>query len=198
MVVTVRYTGSEFMSAEPNRKLFTIEDCYRMLGAAVLREGDRLELIRGEIITMSPTGPVHSAIVDRVAAAFMRLTTETANVRVQGTVMLDELSAPQPDVVLMRPRDDFYIHQHPGAEDILLIIEVSDSSLPYDTTVKLELYATMGVHEYWVADIGNDRVLCYSEPTVGTYRNIRDCRHGDVLTPQLLPHCQLKADDLLP
>jgi Uma2 family endonuclease len=185
------------MSAEPNRKLFTVEDCYRMLGAGILREGDRLELIRGEIITMSPTGPAHSAIVDRVAAAFMRLTTETANVRVQGTVMLDELSAPQPDVVLMRPRDDFYIHQHPGAEDILLIIEVSDSSLRYDTTVKLELYATMGVHEYWVGDIGNDRVLCYSEPAVGTYRNIRDCRRGDVLTPQLLPHCQLKADDLL-
>jgi Uma2 family endonuclease len=186
------------MSAESDRKLFTIEDCYSMLRAGILREGDRLELIRGEILKMSPIGPAHSAIVDRVAAAFTTLAAKTANVRVQGTVVLDQFSAPQPDVALLRPRDDFYIHQHPGADDILLIVEVSDSSLRYDTTVKLELYATMGIHDYWVADLGNDRMFCYSEPAEGTYRNIRECRRGDVLTPQLLPDCQLKADILLP
>ena len=115
-------------------------------------------------------------------------------------MVLDQLVAPQPDLVLLRPRDDFYVHKNPGGSDILLVIEVADSSLDYDTTVKVGLYAILGIREYWVADLQNDRVICYSEPVEAGdhYKTVREFHRGDVLAPRLLPDCLLKIDVLLP
>lgn len=171
-----------------------------MVEAGILRPDERVELIRGEIIKMSPIGPRHGAAVDGATRAFVRLAGDNAIVRVQGTVVLDQLVAPQPDLVLLKPREDFYVKKNPGGTDILLIVEVADSSLDYDTTVKPALYAILGVHEYWVADLQNDRVLCYSDPLKGTehYQTVREFRQGDVLAPQLLPDCSLRANVLLP
>ena len=186
------------MSAEIIRKLFTLDDCYRMADAGILRPEDRVELIRGEILQMSPIGKRHQAAVDGATRWMVRLAGDDAIVRPQGTVELERFSAPQPDFALLRPRDDFYSHKHPGPSDILLIIEVADSSLEYDTTVKAELYAIMGIHEYWVADLRNDRLLSYSDPLGDSYRTVREFHRGDTLAPQLLPGCLLKIDVLLP
>jgi Uma2 family endonuclease len=188
------------MSSEITRRLFTVEECYRMVEAGILRPDERVELIRGELIKMSPIGPRHGAAVDGATRAFVRLAGDNAIVRVQGTVVLDQLVAPEPDVVLLRPRDDFYVRKNPGGTDILLILEVADSSLDYDTSVKSALYAILGVPEYWVADLQNDRVLCYSEPEKDTehYKSICEVHRGDVVAPQLLPDCLLKIDILLP
>jgi len=188
------------MSAEITRRLFTVEECYRMRDVGILRPDERVELIRGEILKMSPIGPRHGAAVDGANRAFVQLTGNRAIVRVQGTVVLDRLVAPQPDLVLLRPRDDFYATKNPGSADILLVIEVADSSLDYDKTVKSALYAILGIPEYWLADLQNDRVVCHSNPKDGLdrYQTVREFRRGDVLSPRLLPGCTLAVDILLP
>jgi Uma2 family endonuclease len=186
------------MSAEMDRKLFTVDDYSRMEDAGILRPEDRVELIRGEIVKMSPIGPRHMAAVDKATRTFVRLAGDDAIVRIQGAVVLDRFSAPEPDLVLLQPRDDFYSTRHAGPPDILLIIEVADSSLAYDTTVKVELYAILKVPEYWVADLQSNRLLCYSEPQKDSYRCIREFHRGDMVAPLLLSNCRLNADVLLP
>lgn len=186
------------MSPEISRKLFTVDDCYRMLDAGILHEDDRVELIRGEILNMSPIGTRHQAVVDGATRLLVRSVGDLAIVRVQGTIELDRFSAPQPDLVLLRPRDDLYVHKHPGAADIFLVMEVADSSLEYDLTVKKALYAIMGIHEYWVVDLQNNRILCYSEPAADSYSTVREFHRGDTIAANLLPDCRFKADILLP
>ena len=188
------------MSAEFSKKLFTVDDCYRMVEAGILCEDERIELIRGELIQMSPIGTRHMGIVDRLNKALSRLAGDDAIVRIQGTVVLNKFTAPQPDLALLRPREDFYIHKHPDASDIFLIIEVADSSRQYDTKVKSGLYATYGVHELWIADLQNEKVTCYTAPVRkrDSYRSVREFHRGDTIAPQLLPDCRLKVDLLLP
>jgi Uma2 family endonuclease len=185
------------MSTELNRRLFTIDDCYRMLDAGILHEDERVELIRGELLNMSAVGTPHQSVIDRANKNLVRIVGDRAIVRVQGPTELDRFSMPQPDLILMQPRDDFYRHKHPGPADILLIIEVADSSLEYDTTVKRELYAIAGIREYWVADLQNNRLICYTDPISDSYRTIRELGRGDSVAPHLLPDCRLKADILI-
>jgi Uma2 family endonuclease len=185
------------MPAEISRKLFSIVDCYRMADVGILSPLDRVELIHGEIFIMSPIGPHHGAVVDRTAQTIMQLMGDAVIVRTQGTVELDRFSAPQPDLALLLKRDDFYAQKHPGPADILLIIEVADSSLEYDTTVKAALFAISGIREYWVADLQNLRVICHTDPMRDAYRNVRELYRGDFVSPQLLPELVFPVDALL-
>jgi Uma2 family endonuclease len=169
-----------------------------MADAGILLPDERVELIRGEILKMSPIGLRHGASVDRATRTLVRLAGDNAIVRVQGCVVLDDLCAPQPDIVLLKPKDDFYLKKHPGAEDIILLIEVADSSLEYDTTVKKELYAILGVHEYWVADLVNDRLLVYLDPHDDSYTSAGELHAGDTIAPRLLPGCRIDVSVLLP
>jgi Uma2 family endonuclease len=168
-----------------------------MLDAGILHEDDRVELIRGELLNMSPIGTLHHSVVDRATRTLVRLVEDRSIVRVQGPIELDRFSVPQSDLALLRPREDFYRQKHPGAPDILLVIEVADSSLEYDTTVKMALYAIMGVHEYWVADLQNDRLIAYSHPAGDSYRQTHEYHCGETVAPQLLPDCRIQADILL-
>lgn len=194
----LRYSEGALMSSGSQRKLFTANDCYRMAEAGILLPEDRVELIRGEILKMSPIGPRHGASVDGATRVFVQRAGNNAIVRVQGTVELDQFCAPQPDIVLLRPRDDFYVRRNPSVADIILIIEVADSSREYDMSVKVELYAILGVHEYWVADLRNNRLIVYSQPTQDHYQAVREFRQGDTVTPQLLPDCPIEVAVLLP
>ena len=116
-----------------------------------------------EILAMSPIGPPHGAAVDRDNRAMVNIMGDKAIVRVQGSVGLDEYSEPQPDIVLLRPRDDFYATQLPGPPDILLIVEVAQSSLDYDRIIKARVYAETGIPEYWVADLNHDCLFIYRD-----------------------------------
>jgi Uma2 family endonuclease len=147
---------------------------------------------------MSPIGTRHQSVVDGATRLLVRLVDDRAIVRVQGTIELDRFSAPQPDLVLLRPRDDLYVHKHPGAADIFVVMEVADSSLEYDTTVKNALYAIMGVQESWVADLRNNRLISYSNPDGDSYRTVREYHRNDMVAPNLLPDCRIKVDILLP
>ena len=187
------------MAIEISKRLFTVHDYHRMVDAGILREGgDRVELIRGEVIAMSPIGPRHSAVVLRATRSLVRIVGDRAIVGVQGSVRLDEYDEPQPDLYLLRPKDDFYGSGHAGPSDIFLIIEVADTTLKYDRTVKMRLYAETAVPEYWIADLRNDCLVVYSDIHENTYRTIQRFHRGDTIAPRLLPECRIPVDVLLP
>ena len=186
------------MAIEISKRLFTAYDYHRMADVGILSGDDRVELIRGEILTMSPIGPPHNGTVMRANNRIVPLVGSRAVVGVQGAIRLGEYDEPQPDIFLLRPRDDFYTTGHAGPLDIFLIIEIADSSLDYDRTVKASLYAETGVPEYWVADITNDCVWAYSNVQNKSYRTIRQFRRGDAIVPKLLPDCPVPVDILLP
>jgi Uma2 family endonuclease len=198
MVQRLGYPAGEFMSAEISRRLFTVHDYYKMVDAGILREGDRVELIRGEVVTMSPIGTRHSAAVLRALNTLFKIVGDRALVGCQGSIRLDVYNEPQPDIYLLRPKDDFYASGHAGPSDLFLIVEMADSSLKYDRTVKMELYAETGVPEYWIADVEHDCLIVYTEPTHGGYRTTRTLHRGSALTPRLLPDCIIPMDVLLP
>jgi Uma2 family endonuclease len=118
-------------------------------------------------------------------------------VRIQSSVRLNRYNEPEPDLVLLRPQADFYASRIPSAADVLLIIEVAESSLDYDREVKAELYAGAGVPEYWLADLNSRQLACYSEPVDGSYRTLRHRSPGESVAPVLLPTCPIAVGDLL-
>lgn len=186
------------MATEIARKLFTVYDYHKMVDAGILREGDRVELIRGEVIRMSPINPPHNGTIHRANHFLTRIVGDRAIVGVQGSIRLDEYDEPQPDLYLLRPKEDFYTSRHAGPADILLIIEVADSSLEYDRTIKMQLYAETGIPEYWISDLQNDCVIAHSDADGGTYRTIRQFRRGEELIPRLLADCSIPTEALLP
>lgn len=169
-----------------------------MVDAGILRERDRVELIRGEVFTMSPIGTAHVAAVNRATRALIMKAGDAAIVSIQNTIVLDDFTAPEPDVVLMKPREDFYASKHAGPDDIMLIVEMADSSLAYDSRIKAGLYAESGIAEYWIVDIQSNRVLVFSASDGKRYMTARELHRGDKIAPGLLPHCEIDAADLLP
>ena len=186
------------MSKLITRRLFTVDDYHRMGDAGILRTEDRVELIYGEIVKMSPIGNPHNAAVDRANRAFIYATGDKAIVRVQGSVRLNLYSEPQPDIVILKPKDDFYAKHGAGPSDVMLIVEMADSSLKYDRRVKARLYADMGIPEYWVADLNGGCIFAYSDRQEKSYRLVRQFRKGEVIAPEQLPECTIAVENLLP
>jgi Uma2 family endonuclease len=185
------------MATEIAKKLFTVHDYHKMGDAGILRPDDRVELIRGEIVEMSPIGPRHNGAINRANRALVSIVGDATIVGVQGSIRLDLYSEPQPDFCLLRYRDDFYSTKHATPEDILLILEVSDSSLNYDRKVKVKLYAEVAVPEYWIANLQADCLVTYCDPAGGTYQTVREFHRGAEVTPQLLPNCHIPVESLL-
>jgi len=186
------------MAVEIIKRRFSVDDYERMEQTGILSEDDRVELIDGEVVVMSPIGLPHLACVDRMTRVLVLKLREHAIVRVQGSVVLDLYDAPQPDVALLRPKADFYLSGHANPTDILLLIEVADSSLAYDHEVKAPLYASKGVAEYWLVDLNHEVITCYSDPSGGTYQIVTPHRRGESMAPRLLPDCALEINELLP
>lgn len=185
------------MSVEIATRRFTADEYQHMGRVGILSRHDRVELIDGEVVAMTPIGPRHCACVDSLTRAMVTVVGDQAIVRVQGSVRLDFYTEPEPDLVLLRPQADFYASRHPGPADILLIVEVADSSLGYDRDVKSRVYAESGVQEYWLADLKDNSVSRYSELRGGTYQSVRQYHRGQTLAPSLLPECQIAVDVLL-
>ena len=131
----------------------------------ILSPTDRLELIDGQIIDMSPIGVLHAAIVDVLARHFGRRAGESVFIRCQNPLQLDDISEPEPDIAILRPRADLYTTAHPGPADVLLVIEVADTSLAYDLGTKVPLYARHGIPEVWVIDTATRRTRVFRQPT---------------------------------
>jgi Uma2 family endonuclease len=185
------------MAVAVSRRRFTADEYQRMGQVGILSREDRVELIDGEIVAKMTIGPRHAACVDRATRAFVTTARDAAIVRVQGSVRLDFFTEPEPDLVLLRPRADYYASAHPGPSDILLIIEVAESSIDYDREIKTGVYARKGVREYWVVDLNENVIWCYTDPDRGAYQRLRRCESGDSVAPGLLPEVMVSTADLL-
>jgi Uma2 family endonuclease len=185
------------MASLVTRKRFTADEYQRMGEVGILSEDDRVELIDGEIVAMTPIGTRHNACVNRANRALVRAAADDAIVQSQGSVRLDFYSEPQPDLVLLRPQADFYASRPAGPEDILLIVEVAQSSIQYDRDVKAPFYAAAGILEYWLVDLNTNVVWRYSSPAQGTYRSVEQYRRGQSISPAQLASCLIAVDVLL-
>jgi Uma2 family endonuclease len=193
----VRYPAGEPMSTEITRRLFSVHDYARMAEVGILGNDDRIELIRGEILRMTPIGPRHNAAVNRAARELNRTVDNDAIVWIQSAVQLDNWNAPEPDIALLEPRDDFYASSLPRPEDIVLVIEIAESSLNFDRTTKAALYADAGIGEYWIADLDGQQLLALSEPNDGRYVRSRIFSRHDQTSPMRLPGCTVRVRDLV-
>lgn len=175
---------------------FTVDDYQRLAELGVLREDDRVELIAGQVVEMTPIGDRHASCVRRLIRLLSQIVLDAAVLDVQDPVVLGEHDAPQPDVTLLRPRGDAY-PSHPRAADILLVIEVADTSVAYDRDIKIPLYARAGIPEAWLVDLPAERIEVYRDPVGGRYAAVQTVSHGDLLHPLHFANVTFRADDIL-
>jgi Uma2 family endonuclease len=185
------------MAAEPIRRLFTTAEYHAMAESGILSPDDRVELIEGEIWQMSPIGPPHASRVRRSAELFTLHLQQRATVSTQSPVVLGDLSEPEPDIAILRVRDDYYAEHHPTAKDVFLLLEIADSSLDYDRRVKMRLYSRYGIPEAWLADLGQSILEVYREPSPQGYREVLKLRRGDRISPLSFPDLQIDAGAIL-
>jgi Uma2 family endonuclease len=185
------------MDVQVLRRRFTVEEYHRMGASGILTEDDRVDLIEGEVVEIAPIGSRHQACVDRLAELLSIRMVQRAAARVQGPIRLSEHSEPQPDLALLRRRADFYAASHPGPQDILLVMEVADTSADYDREVKLLLYGRSGIPEVWLIDLASESVDVSREPSAEGYRSSQTLRRGHTLSPHTFPDVELAVDALL-
>ena len=185
------------MDLHEAQRLFSVEEYHRMAEAGILHEDDRVELIEGRIIRMAAIGSRHAACVKRLIALLASRTAGDAIVSAQDPVQLPDYSEPEPDVALLRPRADFYARAHPTPDDVLLVIEVSDTSPEYDREVKLLLYARAGIPEAWIVDLNREEVWTYSRPEDGSYGRIRGVGRGKSIALEKMPGLTVEVGEIL-
>lgn len=180
---------------EVKRRLFTVEEYHRMGEAGILHEDDRVELIGGEILEMDAIGSRHFTCVNGLTRLLVRVVGDEAIVSVQNPVRLDGHGEPQPDLAVLKDRD--YTDSLPGPEDVLFVIEVSDTTLRYDRDFKLPLYARAGVLEVWIMNLQGEEIERHVGPSGDGYRHTDRARRGEELASKALPGLTLRADDIL-
>ena len=186
------------MSAVPDlvrKHPLSVAEYERMAEAGVFADGARIELIEGELFDMAPIGPDHQGITDLLNERFVLALRGAAIVRVQGPIVLGDLSAPEPDLALLRRRANFYTDAHPRARDVLLAIEVADSSLAHDRDVKLPTYARYDVPEVWLIDVAGRRLTVYGDLGPEGYRR-HEIVEGLALAPSALPDAAIDLTGL--
>ena len=176
---------------------FTVAEFLHLADIGFLREDERVELIRGEIVEMSPINVAHASTVSRLLSVLSNLLGHRVILSVQNPVQLDDFTLLQPDVALLKPQDDFYSKQHPVPEDVLLLIEVSDSTVSYDRRVKASLYGTAGIIEYWIVNLPERQIEVYREPRADGYRTVTRYASGETLSPLAFPDVALLVEEVL-
>jgi len=169
------------------RHRLTVDDYHRMAESGILGSDDRVELIAGEVLDMSPIGSLHAALVRALARWLADSAGSTAIVAVQDPIQLGDSSEPQPDIALVKARSDYYAAAHPGPADTLLIVEVAESSLAYDLGVKVPLYARHGIPEVWVIDAATRTTHRFREPRPDGYAEQDTITAAEPLTSLAVP-----------
>ena len=185
------------MVMQTAKRLFTTEEYHRMAQNGVLTEDDRVELIEGEVLEMSPIGSRHAACVNRLTQFLSSQLGRRAIVSVQNPIHLGARSEPQPDLALLHPRTDFYVDAHPEPDDVLLVIEVAETSQDSDRAVKIPLYAKAGIPVVWLVDLEGEGVQAHTKPSPHGYGEIRQLWRGQVVTLETFPDLQISVTDLL-
>ena len=191
-------TGVENAADTIVARKFTVAEYYRMGEAGIFRPEERVELIEGVIVVMSPIGIRHAASVHRYIQVFSPLVGERLSFQIQNPIHLDDHTEPEPDVMLLRPRPDNYYDSHPGPEDVLLVVEVSETSLNYDRGVKAHLYGRHNIPETLVLNLPGDCIEGFTRPGPEGYAQQNIYRRGDIITLAALPDLELAVEELLP
>ena len=181
----------------PTRRRFTVAEYYAMADAGILSETDRVELLDGDVIVMPPIGDWHAASVKVFNNTILPSLQGRAIIAVQDPVRLGDDSEPQPDIMLLEWRDDFYRNGHPTPGDVLLLIEVADSSVEFDRTVKLAAYARVGIPEIWIAARSERRIESYRGPVAGRYADVQYFGAGESVSPQAFPDVIVEVDRVI-
>jgi Uma2 family endonuclease len=185
------------MQIEAAKKLFTVDEYYRMAEAGILTQDDRVELIDGEIIKMCPIGNRHLGCVNGTNELFSAAFRGRAVISVQNPLRLSNYTEPQPDIVVLKSRKDSYRSKRPEAEDVLLVVEVSDITLSYDRNVKLPRYAISGVPEVWIENLENDQLLVFRDLAGDTYQTCITLHRGDSISMAVFSDAVFKVEDFL-
>lgn len=179
------------------RRRFTAAEFLRLVEIGVLAEGDRVELIQGDLIEMSPIYITHISTLNRLVWLLSNALGKQVILSVQNPVQLSEDNLPQPDVAIFRFQEEFYSEQHAKPEDILLIIEVADTSLRYDQRVKSKLYGTAGIADYWIVNLPERQIEVYREPRPNGYRTVTTYAPGETLSPLAFPDVVLQVEQIM-
>lgn len=184
------------MSVLLEKRLFTVDEYYKMAEAGILREDDRVELIGGEIIQISPIGNRHAAIVDQLIYLLRSLMEKGIRIRIQNPLYIDEMNVPQPDCMLLKSESTNYFERAPTPNDVLLLIEVADSSLIIDKNIKMPLYAIAGIPEAWLVDITTNTIFVYREPTAKGYQSMQKFSRGKSIVPLADLNLKIEVDEI--
>ena len=182
----------------PQKHPISAEEYFRMGRAGVFAPEARLELIEGDIIEMAPIHPPHAGCVIALNALFSRRAADNAVLSVQGPVIVSDRSVPEPDVVLLQPRSDYYRRAHPGVSDVLLAVEVADTTLAFDLRVKVPLYARCGIREVWVVDVSEHVIHVFRDPHPDGYATRFTVRIGESVECQALREVRVGVEELFP
>jgi Uma2 family endonuclease len=183
------------MSGQFEKRYFNVDEYYQMARAGVLKPDDRLELIEGEIIKMSPIGSPHAACVSRLDDLLRHLS--KTMIRIQNPVRLNDFSEPVPDIALLRPREDYYAARHPVPKDVLLLIEVGDTTVLTDRNIKVPLYARAGIPEVWLINLPMKTVEVYSDPEENRYSKSRKYKRGEAVVAESISGLSLGVTEIL-
>lgn len=185
---------------EPTRHRISVDDFLRMDAAGLFAPDARIELIEGDLIDRAPIGPPHGSLTNRLTRLLVRGAGDDAIVSVGNPLLLPPWSMPQPDFLLLRPREDDYASRHPGAQDTLLAIEVADSSLRHDLKTKARVYAMHGLAEYWVIEAGARRLHLHRDPSPedGRWNTVETLTPPFRIAPAALPALMVSSEDLWP
>jgi Uma2 family endonuclease len=179
------------------RHAFTVDEWHRMSDVGLFGEDARMELLDGEVIEMAPIGSRHGGCVTYLARSLITAAGTGAVVAIQNPIRLDERSEPQPDLSVLTPRPDGYRQSHPTPSEVLLVIEVSETTLAYDRDRKARHYAASGIRECWIVDIEGKQLLVMRQPTRGGYLEVRSLGRGDQVEVEAYPEISLAVGDIL-
>jgi Uma2 family endonuclease len=176
---------------------FTVKEYYRMAETGVLRPDARVELLDGRILDMSPIGPFHGGLVNRLVRTFNKTCKGRWLLSVQNPVRLDGHSEPEPDVMLLGPSPDDYTSRHPRPDEVFLLIEVSDTTLELDREEKLPAYGRAGIPEVWIVNLNDETIEVYREPHFTGYGSKQVLQAGDQASPAAFPDVLVDVAELL-
>ncbi|MHB8704415.1 MAG: Uma2 family endonuclease [Candidatus Tyrphobacter sp.] len=185
------------MSLQLEHHRFLLDEYEAMIEKGILDDDDRVELLAGEIVDKMGQGPRHASSLARLNRFFVTALGTRALLVPQGPLALPPHSMPEPDITLVREREDFYATRRPLASDVYLVIEISDSSLRLDRRVKLPLYARAGIAEYWIVNLVDCVIEVYTEPAGDRYEHVRTVRPDEVLSPIAFPDVTASAGEII-
>jgi len=193
-----RINSSFARNGEVGQRLIRSEEYQRMVELGIFHEDERIELIEGRIVQMSPKNLKHALATTRSNRCFQKIAGDRAFVRVQDPILLNDYSEPEPDIVLVAPHDERYLEHHPTPKDIFLVLEIADSSLIYDREAKGPLFAQNGVVQYCLLNLQSRELEDYREPSPNGYRSKRTYTEEQSFNLVAFPKVSIKVKDLLP